>query len=63
MQQWTSGTNGLSSFPRPPLCVPSPGLSVRVDSDGMKIYSAASLGINDKGGDTPLCPFDCECCF
>jgi len=29
---------------------------------GMNIYSMESLGIG-KGGDTDLCPFDCNCCF
>ncbi|KAL5558757.1 hypothetical protein UlMin_034968 [Ulmus minor] len=32
--------------------------------DGFVIYSEEELGINkaDAGG-TPLCPFDCSCCF
>ncbi|XP_068644820.1 uncharacterized protein C6G9.01c [Aristolochia californica] len=32
--------------------------------DGLAIYSAEELGIgkSDAGG-TPLCPFDCDCCF
>jgi len=30
--------------------------------DGLKIYSAEELRIG-KGQNTPLCPFDCECCF
>jgi Eukaryotic protein of unknown function (DUF1764) len=34
----------------------------RVTSDGYKIYKLEELGVG-KGGDTDLCPFDCECCF
>ncbi|BGP00961.1 DUF1764 family protein [Rhodotorula toruloides] len=30
--------------------------------DGLPIYSEAELKIGF-GGDTPLCPFDCECCY
>lgn len=32
--------------------------------DGLAIYTEEELGINkvDAGG-TPLCPFDCSCCF
>ncbi|GAA6026699.1 hypothetical protein JCM8202_005620 [Rhodotorula sphaerocarpa] len=30
--------------------------------DGLPIYSTSELKIG-LGGDTPLCPFDCECCF
>ncbi|KAG9454668.1 hypothetical protein H6P81_007572 [Aristolochia fimbriata] len=32
--------------------------------DGLAIYSAEELGFgkSDAGG-TPLCPFDCDCCF
>lgn len=35
----------------------------RVTEDGYKIYTMEELGLNDKGGDTDLCPFDCDCCF
>ncbi|OQR91363.1 hypothetical protein ACHHYP_04763 [Achlya hypogyna] len=35
---------------------------VRYDADGLPIYTAASLRIN-QGGDTADCPFDCWCCF
>lgn len=33
-------------------------------NDGLTVYTEEELGINksDAGG-TPLCPFDCECCF
>ncbi|CAN6281772.1 unnamed protein product [Urochloa humidicola] len=36
----------------------------RRTADGLTIYSAEELGFGkaDAGG-TPLCPFDCECCF
>lgn len=30
--------------------------------DGVKVYSLDELGVG-KGGDTPDCPFDCDCCF
>ena len=31
--------------------------------EGFNVYTENELGMNDEGGDTPLCPFDCECCF
>lgn len=31
--------------------------------DGLPIYTPAELGLSNKGGDTDLCPFDCNCCF
>ncbi|PKI34717.1 hypothetical protein CRG98_044895 [Punica granatum] len=36
----------------------------RRTNDGLAIYAEEELGINraDAGG-TPLCPFDCSCCF
>ncbi|PWN29915.1 DUF1764-domain-containing protein [Jaminaea rosea] len=30
--------------------------------EGYRIYSAEELGLNNDGGGTPLCPFDCNCC-
>ena len=30
--------------------------------DGLPVYTVEELGIG-KGGDTPDCPFDCDCCF
>jgi len=30
--------------------------------DGLPIYSLGELKVG-QGGDTELCPFDCECCF
>ncbi|KAG2159571.1 uncharacterized protein EDB93DRAFT_1110995 [Suillus bovinus] len=35
----------------------------RKTDDGLNIYKEDELGISNDGGDTPLCPFDCECCF
>ncbi|KAK7319705.1 hypothetical protein RJT34_04430 [Clitoria ternatea] len=32
--------------------------------DGLSIYTEEELGIsNVNAGNTPLCPFDCSCCF
>ncbi|PNW78943.1 hypothetical protein CHLRE_09g395325v5 [Chlamydomonas reinhardtii] len=31
--------------------------------EGFAIYTEDELGLGRKGGDTDLCPFDCECCF
>ncbi|CAK9225488.1 unnamed protein product [Sphagnum troendelagicum] len=42
----------------------SSGLSRKKTDDGLPVYSEAELGFNKKeAGGTPLCPFDCECCF
>ncbi|KAI8995523.1 hypothetical protein BD414DRAFT_243982 [Trametes punicea] len=35
----------------------------RRTEEGYAIYKEDELGITDQGGDTPLCPFDCQCCF
>ncbi|KAF9458218.1 hypothetical protein BDZ94DRAFT_124477 [Collybia nuda] len=35
----------------------------RKTTEGWFVYKEDELGIHDKGGDTPLCPFDCDCCF
>ncbi|EGN98757.1 hypothetical protein SERLA73DRAFT_152587 [Serpula lacrymans var. lacrymans S7.3] len=35
----------------------------RKTEEGFGIYKEDELGISHEGGDTPLCPFDCECCF
>ncbi|GAA98303.1 uncharacterized protein L969DRAFT_46299 [Mixia osmundae IAM 14324] len=40
----------------------SRGTTRRRTDDGLPIYDAAELKIG-LGGDTPLCPFDCDCCF
>mmetsp|Transcript_8312 Transcript_8312/g.16416 ORF Transcript_8312/g.16416 Transcript_8312/m.16416 type:complete len:260 (+) Transcript_8312:427-1206(+) len=35
----------------------------RFDSQsGLRVFKAHDLGLG-RGGDTPLCPFDCKCCF
>jgi len=31
--------------------------------EGFTIYSEEELGLGKKGGNTDLCPFDCDCCF
>ncbi|KAG8701621.1 hypothetical protein FRC08_003990 [Ceratobasidium sp. 394] len=35
----------------------------RRTEEGYAIYKEDELGIGTEGGDTPLCPFDCDCCF
>ncbi|KAK7064390.1 DUF1764-domain-containing protein [Favolaschia claudopus] len=35
----------------------------RKTEEGWSIYKEDELGISHDGGDTPLCPFDCDCCF
>ncbi|KAL7415772.1 hypothetical protein BDY24DRAFT_382183 [Mrakia frigida] len=36
----------------------------RKTEEGFSIYKEDNLGINDdEGGDTDLCPFDCQCCY
>ncbi|KAJ3511210.1 hypothetical protein NMY22_g15726 [Coprinellus aureogranulatus] len=35
----------------------------RKTEEGWAIYKEAELGIDPTAGDTPLCPFDCNCCF
>ncbi|KAI0735289.1 hypothetical protein C8Q76DRAFT_711736 [Earliella scabrosa] len=35
----------------------------RKTEEGFAIYKEDELGISTEGGDTPLCPFDCQCCF
>ena len=41
-----------------------PSRSKKRTADGLAIYTEEELGIgkSDAGG-TPLCPFDCSCCF
>lgn len=31
--------------------------------EGWNIYSEEELMMNKRGGNTELCPFDCECCY
>jgi len=35
----------------------------RKTEEGFSIFKEAELGINPEAGGTPLCPFDCDCCF
>ncbi|EPQ60846.1 DUF1764-domain-containing protein [Gloeophyllum trabeum ATCC 11539] len=35
----------------------------RRTEEGFAIYNEDELGISAEAGDTPLCPFDCDCCF
>lgn len=65
-----SGCPSFSPFLLTPLLVfpfSHPYLSVRacrVDPEtGLPIYTIAQLKIGQGKGDTPLCPFDCDCCF
>ncbi|GBE78318.1 hypothetical protein SCP_0112030 [Sparassis crispa] len=37
--------------------------SRRTTEEGFAIYKESDLGITEQGGNTPLCPFDCQCCF
>ncbi|KAF9240915.1 hypothetical protein BU15DRAFT_45434 [Melanogaster broomeanus] len=34
----------------------------RKTEEGYSIYYEDELGISPRGGDTPSCPFDCDCC-
>ncbi|KAH8108826.1 DUF1764-domain-containing protein [Phellopilus nigrolimitatus] len=34
----------------------------RKTEEGFSVFKEDELGIGDEGGDTPLCPFDCDCC-
>ncbi|RIB19643.1 hypothetical protein C2G38_1252654 [Gigaspora rosea] len=36
--------------------------SRKTTEDGLAVYDINELNIGN-GGDTPLCPFDCDCCF
>ncbi|KAK0465424.1 DUF1764-domain-containing protein [Desarmillaria tabescens] len=35
----------------------------RKTEEGWSVYKEDELGMTNEGGDTPLCPFDCDCCF
>ncbi|GAQ88826.1 hypothetical protein KFL_004620060 [Klebsormidium nitens] len=46
-----------------PKAVKVPGARKRTN-DGLTVYSEEELGFAKKdAGGTPLCPFDCQCCF
>lgn len=34
----------------------------RYTEDGLRIYKWEEL-VSNCGGETPLCPFDCDCCY
>ncbi|KAJ1950537.1 hypothetical protein IWQ62_006555, partial [Dispira parvispora] len=36
--------------------------SKQYTEDGLPVFTVQDLGIGE-GGDTPDCPFDCQCCF
>jgi hypothetical protein len=43
---------------------PGAGKPRKRTEEGYAIYGEDELGLGcSKGGDTPLCPFDCDCCF
>lgn len=35
----------------------------RRTEEGFRVFREDELGLGKSGGDTPLCPFDCDCCF
>ncbi|THU91761.1 DUF1764-domain-containing protein [Dendrothele bispora CBS 962.96] len=35
----------------------------RKTEEGWSIYKVDELGIDEESGGSPLCPFDCNCCF
>ena len=35
----------------------------RYAADGLPVYKYFHLGMDQQDGGTPLCPFDCDCCF
>eukprot|EP00879_Flechtneria_rotunda_P005994 GHRR01006303.1.p1 GENE.GHRR01006303.1~~GHRR01006303.1.p1 ORF type:complete len:207 (+),score=78.98 GHRR01006303.1:3194-3814(+) len=41
----------------------STGKARKCTEEGYAVYDEDELGLNTKGGDTELCPFDCDCCF
>ena len=47
----------------PCLLQPCHSVAGKTTADGLKIYSVDELGVNVNSGGTPLCPFDCDCCF
>lgn len=32
-------------------------------AEGWNMYTEEELGMHKRGGETDLCPFDCDCCF
>ncbi|MCD7447847.1 hypothetical protein HAX54_035778 [Datura stramonium] len=46
------------------LSEPPPRRSRKKTADGFTLYTEEELGIGrSNAGGTPLCPFDCDCCF
>ncbi|KAJ2002068.1 hypothetical protein GGI04_003487 [Coemansia thaxteri] len=41
----------------------SRGKSSKYTEDGLRVYYMDDLRIGEGEGDTPECPFDCNCCF
>mmetsp|Transcript_23703 Transcript_23703/g.28529 ORF Transcript_23703/g.28529 Transcript_23703/m.28529 type:complete len:103 (-) Transcript_23703:340-648(-) len=35
----------------------------RYTAEGLPVYKYYHLGMKQDDGGTPLCPFDCDCCF
>ena len=54
--------HGVIKSDRNKIISPDPPVE-RIDSEtGLKVYKAHLLKVGEGGG-TPLCPFDCDCCF
>ncbi|KAJ2804635.1 hypothetical protein H4R21_001565 [Coemansia helicoidea] len=41
----------------------SRGKQSKYTDDGMRVFYMEDLRIGEGNGDTPDCPFDCQCCF
>ncbi len=55
-------SHGVIMSERAKIISPDPPVE-RIDSEtGLKVYKAHLLKVGEGGG-TPLCPFDCDCCF
>lgn len=49
--------------PKPKSKKPNSNGARRTTEEGFKIYTEEELGLQDEqAGDTPDCPFDCDCC-
>jgi hypothetical protein len=59
-----SGTYGVIQSRYPKMKIVNPEAPIeRIDPEtGFPVYKAHLLKVGDGGG-TPLCPFDCNCCF
>jgi hypothetical protein len=54
--------NCFTTLCRAVLC--AAGKARKRTEEGYAVYSEEELGLGKKGGgDTPQCPFDCDCCF